>query len=63
MKTIDFKVKEKQKHQLCRSYLWNILHLISKLLGHSNIRVTQINAEIINEKKREAVNAIPPFEG
>ena len=37
------------------------LYTISKLLGHSNIRVTQIYAEIISEKKREAVDAIPPI--
>lgn len=39
------------------------LYTISKLLGHSNIRVTQIYAEIISEKKREAVDAIPPIAG
>lgn len=37
------------------------LYTISKLLGHSSIRVTQIYAEIISEKKREAVDAIPPI--
>ena len=37
------------------------LYTISKLLGHANIRVTQIYAEIISEKKREAVDAIPPI--
>lgn len=37
------------------------LYTISKLLGHANIRVTQIYADIINEKKREAVDAIPPI--
>lgn len=35
------------------------LYTISKLLGHSNIKMTQIYADIINEKKLEAVNAIP----
>jgi site-specific recombinase XerD len=35
------------------------LYTISKLLGHSNIRVTQVYADIISEKKREAVDAIP----
>lgn len=38
------------------------LYTISKLLGHANIRVTQIYADIISEKKREAVDAIPPIE-
>lgn len=37
------------------------LYTISKLLGHSNIKVTQIYADIISEKKMEAVNAIPPI--
>lgn len=35
------------------------LYTISKLLGHSSIRITQIYADIISEKKRKAVNAIP----
>ena len=38
------------------------LYTISKLLGHSNIRVTQVYADIISEKKREAVDAIPSIE-
>lgn len=37
------------------------LYTISKLLGHSNIRITQIYADIISQKKREAVNSIPPI--
>lgn len=39
------------------------LYTISKLLGHSNIRTTQIYADVISEKKREAVNSIPPIGG
>lgn len=35
------------------------LYTMSKLLGHSNIRVTQIYADIISEKKRKAVDSIP----
>ena len=35
------------------------LYTISKLLGHSSIRTTQIYADVISEKKRQAVNAIP----
>ena len=37
------------------------LYNISKLLGHSNIRITQIYADIISQKKREAVDSIPPI--
>ena len=32
---------------------------LSKLLGHSELKTTQIYAKIIDEKKREAVNKIP----
>lgn len=39
------------------------LYTISKLLGHSNIKITQIYADIINEKKREAVESIPSIGG
>lgn len=35
------------------------LYTVSKLLGHSDIKITQIYADIISEKKRDAVNAIP----
>lgn len=35
------------------------LYTVSKLLGHSDIKITQIYADVINEKKRDAVNAIP----
>lgn len=37
------------------------LYTISKLLGHSNIRITQIYADIISQKKREAVDSISPI--
>ena len=37
------------------------LYTISKLLGHSSIRITQIYADIISQKKREAVDSIPPI--
>ena len=32
---------------------------LSKLLGHSELKTTQIYAKIVDEKKREAVNKIP----
>ncbi|MEG1008123.1 MAG: site-specific integrase [Bacteroides sp.] len=35
------------------------LYTVSKLLGHSDIKITQIYADVINEKRRDAVNAIP----
>ena len=35
------------------------LYTVSKLLGHSNIRTTQIYAEVVDESKRKAVNLIP----
>ena len=34
------------------------LYTVSKLLGHKNIKVTQIYAEVVDRKKREAVNSL-----
>lgn len=35
------------------------LYTVSKLLGHCNVRVTQVYAKIVDHKKAEAVNKLP----
>jgi len=35
------------------------LYTVSKLLGHSTVKITEIYAKVIDKKKREAVNKIP----
>ena len=35
------------------------LYTVSKLLGHSSMRTTQIYAKIMDESKRKSVNLIP----
>lgn len=37
------------------------LYTVSKLLGHSEVRSTQIYGRIVDRKKDEAVNLIPAF--
>lgn len=37
------------------------LYTVSKLLGHTNIKTTQIYAEVVNQKKQDAVDLIPAF--
>lgn len=34
------------------------LYTVSKMLGHTNVRTTQIYAKVVDEKKNEAANAI-----
>ena len=38
------------------------LYTVSKLIGHKNLATTQIYAKVIDEKKRQAVDALPQLE-
>ena len=38
------------------------LYTVSKLLGHKNIQVTQIYANVVDEKKKAAMEMLPTIE-
>ena len=38
------------------------IYTVSKILGHKEIRTTQIYAKIVDKKKKEAANLIPELE-
>jgi site-specific recombinase XerD len=35
------------------------IYTVSKLLGHTSVKTTQIYAKVVDENKRKAVNLIP----
>ena len=37
------------------------IYTVSKLLGHANLRTTEIYSKIVDQKKREAANRLPDF--
>ena len=39
------------------------IYTVSSLLGHKNVRTTQVYAKVVDEKKQEAVNRIPDILG
>lgn len=40
-------------------YFGGDIYTVSKLLGHTSVRTTQVYAKIVDENKRKTVNLIP----
>ena len=57
-KHVTFHVSRHTNATLMLSYGADI-YTVSKILGHTSIRTTQIYAKIVDENKRKAVNLIP----
>ena len=38
------------------------IYTVSKLLGHSDVRITQIYAKLIDKKKEEAIDKLPTLQ-
>ncbi|RGI03232.1 hypothetical protein DW683_07895 [Bacteroides sp. AM25-34] len=40
-------------------YFGGDIYTVSKLLGHTSVKTTQVYAKIVDENKRKTVNLIP----
>ena len=51
---------EKSKKDLVTLQLANgtDIYTVSKMLGHTNVKTTQVYAKVVDEKKNKAANAI-----
>jgi integrase/recombinase XerD len=58
-KNITFHCSRHSYAALHLEYNDNDIYMLSKLLGHSNLKTTEIYAKMFDKKKREAVNKIP----
>ena len=43
--------------------LMEMIHTVSKLLGHKRLETTEIYAKVIDQKKRQAVGMLPRLNG